>query len=335
MIRGLLHIPLTTLEFLEDVMRAFGLALVIALPTLTASAQEATPRPMTLHRVLAPEVYTQKLNELTSNLRAAKKGEQDVRVVGEPVIMPEAFRMSAPAGAPEAVAIVAVYEKGRFLDVGLVGFSDDKASSRLSNENGGFERLDEEEWRDMTKIVDGFYAVAVDVTRGPERFVPYLPEDMRQMLDLQGEKNRIWLQPEAVRSLSNDQLRRFVSLTFDQGVLSLWIELSGMTAPPLAVGPADIRRDPVAVIAALESSTAAMRRMLTDGGVITAERLTATQMYVRRLLGEGYIVRERPERDGIRWLPPGARMYTVMLGPPLPHVIVDDGKLRIVAVDYF
>ena len=75
--------------------------------------------------------------------------------------------------------------------------------------------------------------------------------------------------------------------------------------------------------------------MLREAGVMSPGRMASSRAYVRRMLGEGYLVREDPDRDGIRKLPRGARMYTVMLGAPLPHVIIDRGRLRIVAVDFF
>jgi hypothetical protein len=215
-----------------------------------------------------------------------------------------------------------------------VSFIGETASSRLSNTGNAFEQLDEEEWQEMALTLDGFYAEAVDITRGAERFVAYLPDNMRQMLNLRGEKNRMWLRPDAIQSLSNDQLRRFASLMFDQAVLNVWIAVSGLPSPSPGGRPADIRRDPVAAIASLESATAAMRKVLIQGGMTSPEGMAATQMYVRRLLGEGYMVRESPNRDGIK-LPRGARMYTVMLAGPLPHVIVDKGKVRVVAVDFF
>jgi hypothetical protein len=89
------------------------------------------------------------------------------------------------------------------------------------------------------------------------------------------------------------------------------------------------------VIASLEAEVQEARRTLTAAGALSAERIAGSQMYVRRLLGEGTLVREDPGRDGISNLPGGARMYTVLLGGPLPHVVLDRGTLRIVAVDLF
>ena len=52
-----------------------------------------------------------------------------------------------------------------------------------------------------------------------------------------------------------------------------------------------------------------MRRVLAGAGASSAAAIAAAQLYVRRLLGEGYMVREDPARDGITGLPRGARMF--------------------------
>ena len=61
--------------------------------------------------------------------------------------------------------------------------------------------------------------------------------------------------------------------------------------------------------------------------------MAAAAGYVRRMLGEGLMVREDPARDGITNVPGGARLYTIDLGGIFPHVALVDGRLLIVAVD--
>jgi hypothetical protein len=231
--------------------------------------------------------------------------------------------------------LLTTHVNGRFREPAIVSFSDGRPNVRFSYPGpDDFLPLEERDWQEISTLLDAFYRTAVDVTRGPERFDPYLPQDMRRMLDLRGEKNRMFLTPDAVRTLSNDQLRRFAALTFDHMVLRLSLELHDVQAPDTLFRPADIRRDAVAAIARLEQSAVEMRRLLAAAGV-DAARMAASALYMRRMLGEGYMVREDPARDGISGLPRGARMFTVMLGGPLPHVIAQDGRLRIVAVDFF
>jgi hypothetical protein len=237
---------------------------------------------------------------------------------------------------PDAFVLAATYVDGQFKEPALVTFRDGRPDVRFSySRSPGFLPLGEQEWKDMASAVGTLYAVAADVSRGPERFDAFLLQDMRRMLDLRAEKNRLFLTQEAVRSLSNDQLRRFVALTFDAAALSAWLGLHKLPAPRATWNGADIRRDPLKVIASLEAEVQEARRTLTAAGALSAERIAGSQMYVRRLLGEGTLVREDPGRDGISNLPGGARMYTVLLGGPLPHVVLDRGTLRIVAVDLF
>jgi hypothetical protein len=87
----------------------------------------------------------------------------------------------------------------------------------------------------------------------------------------------MFLTPDAVRTLSNDQLRRFAALTFDHMVLRLSLELHDVQAPDTLFRPADIRRDAVAAIARLEQSAVEMRRLLAAAGV-DAARMAASAL---------------------------------------------------------
>jgi hypothetical protein len=290
--------------------------------------------------LLDPETYTRLAAEhLLKSVKAAKGATGQIRALGPPVLLPDHARVAA-RNIPEAFVVATIYVNGKFRESAVVTFSDGVPSERLSYpsyppDGTGFLPLEEQEWKTMFAAVGDFYAVAADVTRGPERFYPYLPENMHRMLDLRGEKNRMFLTPEALRTLSNDQLRRFVALSFDAMTLSVWLVLHGLYSADVIWHPSDVRRDPVGVIAALETRVTEARRMLESAGVLNVAGITGSQMYVRRLLGEGYMVRENPDRDGVRNLPRGARMYTVLLGGPLPHVTLDKEGLKIVAVDYF
>ena len=289
--------------------------------------------------LLEPDVYVRRAAEFVLK---SMSGERDatgqVKVIGGAALLPDVARALnlEPARCPDAYVLTTIYVDGKFQQPVMVWFADGRPDLRPSYPRpDSFMPLEEREWAQMAAALDPFYAAAADVRQGAERFDSYLPDNMRQMLDLRGEKNRMFLTPEAVQSLSNDQLRRFVALTFDYMTLAAWLLVHDLQPPATGFRPVDVRRDPVAAIATLEAATSDMRRTLEAAGALSAERVAATQMYVRRMLGEGYMVREDPDRDGVRNLRRGARMYTVMLGAPLPHFIVDKGKLRIVAVDFF
>jgi hypothetical protein len=292
--------------------------------------------------LLAPEVYLRLAAEqLLKTARAEKGATGRIQAVGPPTLLPEQARVASPArNLPEAFVLATVYVNGKFREPAVVTFRDGVPSGRFSYpsyppDRTDFLAIDETEWQTVSTALGDFYAVAADVSRGPERFLNYLPEDMRRMLDLRGEKNRMFLSPEAVRTLSNDQLRRFVALAFDAMALSAWLSLYGPKDAPAIWRPYEVRKDPVGVITLLEARTNEARRTLESAGVISVEGIAGSQLYVRRLLGEGLLVRENPDRDGIRGLPRGARMYTVPLGGPLPHVTLDKGALKVVAVDFF
>ena len=74
------------------------------------------------------------------------------------------------------------------------------------------------------------------------------------------------------------------------------------------------------------------RDKLKKAGALSPQRLASDRAYVRRLLGEGYLVRENPARDGVR-VSDGNRMYATALGGLFPHIVKRNGSIRIVAVD--
>ena len=150
---------------------------------------------------LEPDVYKRRAAELvlSRTTSTARNGQGQVRVIGEPVLLPEDVRHPAlePRNFPDAYVLTSIYVNGKFREPAMVWFAGGIADMRFSYTGGDFPPLEEQEWRDVSAMLDGFYGMAVDVTRGPERFDEYLPEDMRQMLDLPAEKNRMWLRPES------------------------------------------------------------------------------------------------------------------------------------------
>ena len=151
------------------------------------------------------------------------------------------------------------------------------------------------------------------------------------MFNLKAEKNRLFLRPEAVAKLTNDQLRQFMALTMDALVLRAWMTLNGIAAAD-PWRPADVRQDPEPVIKSLDRLCNDERNKLKKAGALSPERLASGRAYVRRMLGEGYLVREDPARDGVR-LSGTDRMYAAAFGAIFPHFVLRNGSVRIVAVD--
>jgi len=272
---------------------------------------------------------------LLKNLPGARNGTGNVKLVGDPVLLPPFARDGATAGQlPEAFVLATTSIDGAFRESALVAFLNGVPSVRFSYQSTlGFLPLEEREWQQFSEPLAAFYAVAADVTRGPERFAPFLPSDMRKMFDLRAEKNRLFLPVDAVRRLSNDQLHRFAALHLDAVALTAWAALAGITPSARLWSPGDVRQDPEGVIAAGADAVQAIREQLRAAGTLVPERMAAAAGYVRRLLGEGLMVREDPARDGVSSLPDGARMYAIAFGGIFPHVALVDGRLVIVAVD--
>jgi hypothetical protein len=266
---------------------------------------------------------------------SARGNSGEARSVGEPVLLPMVARSMVTRDAralPEAFVETATYVNGAFHEPAVVVFQDGRPDAHFSySSSGGFLPLEEREWREVSDALASFFEDAVDVSRGAERFNAYLPDDMRAMFSLRAEKNRLFLRPEAVASLTNDQLRRFMALTLDALALDAWMHLNGLDADS-PWRPADVRQDPAGVIQSLERLCNDERIKLKKAGALSPERLASDRAYVSRLLGKGYLVREDPARDGIR-LSGGDRMYAAAFGGLFPHIVLRNGSVRIVAVD--
>jgi hypothetical protein len=155
---------------------------------------------------LAPEVYLRLAAEqLLKTVRAEKADIGRIQAVGPPTILPEHARgLSTARRIPEAFVVATIFVNGKFREPAVVTFTDGLPAGRFSYpfyppDGTDFLAIDETEWQTMSTALGDFYAVAADVSRGPERFLNYLPADMRRMLDLRGEKNRMFLTPDAVR----------------------------------------------------------------------------------------------------------------------------------------
>jgi Carboxypeptidase regulatory-like domain len=299
-------------------------------------------------RLPVESIRTLAVASATQAFQLSRKGTDDVRVelVGNPVLLPDHRSLhtrtnptTASRTPPDAIVPAVVRAGGVFRESVLVVFRGEQGATEFSyNGSPGFLPLEEQEWREVSEALDKFYAMAVDVTRGPERFNPYLPEDMRVALGSPALKRRLLLPPESVeRDLSNDDLRRYAALMLDMASLNQWMEFEGIdrTADlPKQVSPMS---NPRGFIRALAPVLEARRRMLKDLGAFEARHLESTRPFLRRMLGEGLVAREDPQRDRITHLPAGARMYAAPLGgftaALFPHFILVNGQIRIVAFD--
>lgn len=296
----------------------------------------------------AENIRTLAVTSATQAFQLSRKVIDDVRVelVGNPVLLPDHRSLHARTTPtttsrtpPDAIVPAVVRAGDVFRESVLIVFRGEQGVTEFSyNGSPGFLPLEEQEWQEVSAALDMFYATAVDVSRGPERFDPYLPEDMRIMLGSPAPGRRLLLPPESVeRDLSNDDLRRYAAVMLDMASLNQWMEFEGIdrTADlPKQVSPS---ANPREFIKALAPVLEARRRMLKDLGAFEARHLESSRPFLRRMLGEGLVAREDPQRDRITHLPAGARMYAAPLGgftaALFPHFILVNGQIRIVAFD--
>lgn len=78
-----------------------------------------------------------------------------------------------------------------------------------------------------------------------------------------------------------------------------------------------------------------MKAIWSTAAALDARHMGLCAPYIRHLVGEGVVAREDPMRDPVR-VPPGARMYSALLGVPggvYVHFVVEKAGVRIIAVD--
>jgi hypothetical protein len=240
---------------------------------------------------------------------------------------------------PDALVRVAIWRGRRFDQTATVVFVGTNAHIELSyNGSSGFLPLEEAEWRRVAAALEPFYAAAVEAGLGWQRFLPFLPANMRTVLRRDRPKQRLGLPLDAADYLSQDDLRQFVALQFDRAVLLRWAEFEGLSEQfQTELDAAGRDQDMRVFIPRLDQALGRFRSRLQDLGVFDEEHFARSAGFLRRVIGEGLVTREAPQRDRITGLPGGARMYSPPLGgwsaAIFPHLILTNGRPLLVALD--
>jgi hypothetical protein len=184
--------------------------------------------------------------------------------------------------------------------------------------------LREQERLQVADELSFFYEASIDVMRGPERFYPFLPDDMHKYRARKyspGTDPAFWQMIPAViaKQLSDDEIRLSVALLLDFLVQRMWLGFEELRVPRLDEIPdtsglktaQDFRK----WLRELESFVAEIKENLRESGMATPDHLATCSTYMRRLLGDGLVVKESNATHRVEGLPDTGELYLVRVGP--------------------
>jgi len=202
--------------------------------------------------------------------------------------------------------------------------------------------LREQEQLQVKDGLSSFYEASIDVSPGHTRFYPFLPDDMhryRARKDSPGTDPPFWQMIPAVIAevLSDDEIRLSLGLLLDFLVHRMWLGFEELRVPRFDEIPdmsgvrtaEDFRK----WLQELESFVAEIRENLRESGAVTPEHLSTCSAYIRRLLGEGVVVKESNATHQLEGLPEQAELYLLGLGPgTYLHFARINQQLRLVSL---
>jgi hypothetical protein len=291
----------------------------------------------------------------------------DLEIIGEPVLKPDGS--GSHASFPDAIVLVNLNKGTIVREQAMVLFANNRPTRTLFSAQTAFfsqGALDRTERQQIASELDSFFTVAVDVSRGSERFYPYLPEDIRSLLKHPDRKFRMYMPPGAVdpswreqlaresvrrsgldgldgwnEKLSDDELRRFVALQLDVVVQQAWLMVEGyvkeVTDQAARQRLNALVSNPRAFIKLLEESVSHSRSLLEKAGALSSEHLMQASGYMKRMIGQGFVVKEISKPDPCPCFissPPEATLFVTSWGSPpggpALHFTRKGGTMRIV-----
>jgi hypothetical protein len=332
---------------------------VDSIPRIASQSTDTGPQV----KIVNPRSYSTAALELVKNQRSVK--EVDLEIIGEPVLKPD--RLGFPPNIPSAIVLINLNRGTAIQGQAIVTFADGRPPGILLSEKSVFSEgtMDRAEYGEVANELDSFFSAALDVSLGSERFFPYLPDDIRSLLRHRDRKVRMYMPPGAVdpswreklaqeissvnsldgingwkEKLSDNELRRFVAAQLDvvvqqslliaRGYVKEAMDQASRHRPQLLVS------DPREFIKILEESVLQNRRVLAGSGILIPENLRRSSSYVKRILGQGFIVKEVSKPDPCPcFLSPGGSetLYVISLGSPSGgpkiHFRRTDGRLQI------
>jgi hypothetical protein len=334
---------------------------------LPAAGQQANSDPQA--KVVKPESYAAAALELVK--KQLSVDGLNLEIVGEPVLKTDVSGLIA--AAPDAIVLVNLNSGATVKGQALVIFSSNRPATTLfSPPKGGFSvgTLDQTELQQVANELDSFFTAAVDVSRGSDRFYPYLPDDIRSMLKHPDRKLRMYIPPGAVdpswreklaqdavsrsakpaplegldgwnEKLSDDELHHLVALHLDVVVQQTFLLLRGYEKEVMAQAnrqrPEALVSNPRKFIKLLEESIAHNKSLLQKSEFLSPDHLKVSSRYMRRVIGQGFLIKEvsKPDPCPCFMSPPAdAALYVTSFGSPSGgltlHFTRLGGSLRIV-----
>ncbi len=188
--------------------------------------------------------------------------------------------------------------------------------------------LSREEFEDASRELQDFYATALDLSAGAPRFLSYVSEDLLETWREIARHNAGQEIPDPSlppHGLTDDQLRLRIAEWLEFAVVEHLGRLEGLPEPERLeqAEAGDGRR-------ALLGQTAYVREELTRLGALDAAHLAEVAPYLRRLLGEGLLAKQRLQVDYTGERRDLGEVYLTLLPPLYLYFGERDGRLRLV-----
>ena len=314
---------------------------------LPAANPQANPGPQA--KVVNPESYA--AAALESVKKQLSADGLNFEIIGEPVLKPDVSGFIADA--PDAIVLVNLNSGATVKGQALVTFAGNRpVATQISP--GQYPcsvgTLDRTELQQVANELELFFEVAVDVSRGSERFYPYLWDDIRSLLKHPDRKLRMYIPPGAVdpswreklaqdalsrsakpaplvgldgwnEKLSDEELRRLFASQLDAIVQQALLIMGGYEKGFAALGnrlrPEALVSNPREFIKLLEESIAQNRSLLQKAEFLGPDRLKVASRYMQRVIGQGFIVKEVSKPDPCPCFmsaPADAELYVTSFG---------------------
>ncbi|MEJ2109547.1 MAG: carboxypeptidase regulatory-like domain-containing protein [Acidobacteriota bacterium] len=296
---------------------------------------------------LKPEDYARRAVEsVRKKWESTYTDRFQYEVAGEPVVRPahnaDASRKKSGGRAvfgiaPKAMVLVKVHDGERIHYTALVSFVDGVPDPQVAFYSsvpfGSMARnylMEEGEWSRVVKDLESFYETALDISKGPERFDPFIQPVIEAA-------------PEPPGGLSKTLASRVVCLRLHEFTLRNRLQFEGLVPDDSAVRRASVELNRVknpddlpGAIKKLSKEFDKWSEMLKEAGALDPDHMESASAYLRRMLGEGLIykttVNSRQKAGGLTESTMIYYAFFCHLGCNVQIAYID-GKSRIVGFE--